>query len=438
MNSAYRRCCGIDVHKDSVTVTVLPPVGRTDIKIKKQVFRTFTRNLRRLRSWLSSCRVTEIAMESTGQYWRAVWNILEGSAPRMLLLNPLHVKALKGEKTDAIDSERIATLLQNHELRGSFVPTREIREMRELLRQRVHLLQESNRVKNRIEQVCQSGNIKLSSVATNIFGMSGRQMLQGLIEGKRDPGWLADYARTGLRRRKAELELALEGTLTEHQRGLLAAHLRHLDWLTAEINRVAEQVCERMGTYQKQIDRLNAIPGVDDLTAWTIIAELGPDCSAFDRDAEAASWAGLCPGNNESGGKRLSSRTKHGNPYLRRALCQAARAAVRTKGAYPGALYRHLRRRLCDQAAIIGVAHWMLVVAYHILHDQSEYYEIGADFFDLQNKAKTTERLVKRLNRLGYDVDLRPVDGAEAPPAGSGSSPAGLSQVTEQERVPAG
>jgi transposase len=408
------------------------------MKVKKQVFRTFTRNLRRLRCWLRNCGVTEIAMESTGQYWRAVWNILEGAAPRMLLLNPLHVKALKGEKTDAIDSERIATLLQNHELRGSFVPPREIREMRELLRQRVHLLEECNRVKNRIEQVCQSGNIKLSSVATNIFGMSGRQMLQGLIDGKRDAGWLADYARTSLRRRRAELELALEGTLTEHQRGLLAAHLRHLDWLTAEIAHLAAQVRERMTVYQKQVDRLNAIPGVDELTAWTIIAELGPDCSAFDRDAEAANWAGLCPGNNESGGKRLSSRTKHGNPYLRRALCQAARTAVRTKGAYPGALYRHLRRKLCDQAAIIGVAHWMLVVAYHILHDASEYYEIGGDFFDLQNKAKTTDRLVKRLNRLGYYVDLTPVGGAEAPPESSKSTQPDLSQVMEREGVPPG
>ncbi len=241
-------------------------------------------------------------MESTGQYWRAVWNILEGAVSRLLLLNPLHVKALKGEKTDAMDSERIAKLLQNHELRGSFVPPREIRELRELLRQRVHLLQEMNRVKNRIEQVCQSGNIKLSSVATNIFGLSGRQMLEGLIEGNRDPGWLADYARTGLRRKKAQLELALQGTLTEHQRGLLSGHLRHLDWLQCEVSSVAQQVQERMKPYEAQVQRLKAIPGVDELAAWTIIAELGPDCSAFPSDGEAASWAGLCPGNTRQGG----------------------------------------------------------------------------------------------------------------------------------------
>ena len=162
MQPGYRRCCGIDVHRDQVTVTVLPPVGRTDVRIKKQEFRTYTRNLRRLRAWLQACRVTEVAMESTGQYWLPVWNILDGAIPKMLLLNPLHVKALEGKKTDAIDSERIGTLLQNHELRGSFVPTREVRELRELLRQRVHLLQEINRVKNRAEGVCQSGNVKIS------------------------------------------------------------------------------------------------------------------------------------------------------------------------------------------------------------------------------------------------------------------------------------
>lgn len=211
---AYRRCCGIDVHKDTVTVTVLPPVGRSEQETKQQVFRTFTRNLRRLRGWLLNCGVTAVAMESTGQYWRAVWNILEGRIPKMLLLNPLHVKALDGEKTDAIDSERIATLLQNHELRGSFVPPREVRELGELLRNRVHLLGEINRVKNRSEQLCQSGTIKLSSVATDIFGLSGRQMLEAVIENRRDPGWMADYARSSLRGKKAQLELALEGTFT--------------------------------------------------------------------------------------------------------------------------------------------------------------------------------------------------------------------------------
>lgn len=417
MEPGYRRCCGIDVHKDKVTVTVLPPVGRPDIKIKKQEFRTFTRNLKRLRGWLRACQVTEVAMESTGQYWRPIWNILEGSVSKMLLLNPLHVKALEGEKTDAIDSERIATLLQNHELRGSFVPPQEIRELRELLRNRVHLLQEINRVKNRAEEVCQSGNIKISSVATDIFGMSGRQMLEGLIEGKRDAGWLADYARTRLRGRKAEIELALEGTFTDHQRGLLAGHLRHLDWLQTEVTGVEQQVGQRMKSYELQLQKLDAIPGVDLLTAWTMIAELGPEAAAFPDDKHVASWVGFCPGNHESGGKRQSGRTTHGNRYLRRALCQAARAATRKKGAYPAALYRRMLLRMGDQAAIVAVAHWLVVVAYHILHDHSEYYEMGGDYFDQQNKPKVVKRLLQRLHGLGYDAELKPV-GAAAPLVG--------------------
>jgi transposase len=414
MQPGYRRCCGIDVHRDKLTVTVLPPVGRADVKIKKQEFRTFTRNLKRLRAWLLACRVTEVAMESTGQYWQPVWNILEGATSKMLLLNPLHVKALEGQKTDAIDSERIGTLLQNHELRGSFVPPREIRELRELLRQRVHMLEEINRVKNRAEGVCQSGNVKISSVATNVFGMSGRQMLEGIIEGQRSAAWIADYARSRLRSRKAELELALEGTFTPHQRSLLAAHLRHLRWLEEEVTVIEGEVKQRMQSYESQQQRLDAIPGVDSLTSWTLIAELGPDASAFPDDKHAASWVGICPGNHESGGKRQSGRTGHGNRYLRRVLCQAARAAARSKGTYPAALYRRMLPRMGDQAAIIAVAHWLLVVAFHILKDSSEYYELGGNYFDQLNKPKVVRRLVERLHRLGYRTELTEL-GAEAP-----------------------
>lgn len=426
MELAYRRCCGIDVHKDTLTVTVLPPVGRGDIKTKKQVFRTFTRNLKRLRGWLRNCRVTDVAMESTGQYWRPVWNILEGAVEQMLLLNPLHVRALEGEKSDALDSERIATLLQNHELRGSFVPPQGIREIRELLRGRVHLLQEINRVKNRAEQVCQSGNIKISSVATDLFGMSGRQMLRGLIENQRDAGWMADYARSSLRRRRAELQLALEGTFTDHQRWLLASHLRHLEALERWAAEAVQEVKLRMQPYQMQIARLDGAPGIDELTAWTLIAELGPDASAFPSDKHAASWVGICPGTCESGGKKLSGRTTHGNPYLRRALCQAAWAATRAKGTYAAALYRRIRAHKGHQGAIVAVAHHLLVAAYHILRDGTEYQELGGDYFDQQNKPKVVQRLVQRLQRLGYYTELREV-GAAAPEEGSVSGEVSLS-----------
>jgi len=367
-----------------------------------------------MRGWLLNCGVTEVAMESTGQYWRAVWNILDGRIPKMLLLNPLHVKALAGEKTDAIDSERIARLLQNHELRGSFVPPREVRELRELLRARVHLLGEINRVKNRSEQLCQSGNIKLSSVATDMFGLSGRRMLQALIENRRDPGWMADYARSSMRGKKAQLELALEGTFTDHQRWMLKEHLRHLEWLEGEVATVQGEVRNRMLAYASPVERLNQIPGIDELTAWTLIAEMGPDAAAFPDAKHAASWAGLCPGNHESAGKRMSGRTTHGNWYLKRALCQAAWAATRAKGTYGAALYRRIRSRNGHQSAIIAVAHYLLVVSYQLLHNGGEYIELGDDYFDQKNKPKVVRRLVQRLTRLGYYTQLTPV-GAEAP-----------------------
>ena len=261
-------------------------------------------------------------------------------------------------------------------------------------------------------------------------------MLEGIVEGKRSAAWMADYACTRLRRRKAELELALEGTFTEHQRSLLAAHLRHLKWLEEEVAGVEQEVRQRMEAYPVQMERLDAIPGVDSLTAWTMLAELGPDASAFADDKHAASWAGLCPGNHESGGKRQSGRTGHGNRYLRRALCQAARAAARSKGTYPAALYRRMLPRMGDQAAIIAVAHWLLVVSYHILRDSCEYYELGGNYFDELNKPKVVHRLVERLHRLGYRTELTEL-GAEAPNARSSEAEAILTQTTEKKGIPA-
>src|SRR5947207_11409883 len=217
MEPKYRRCCGIDVHKKSVTVCILPPVGKPEVQIRKRNFPTFTRDLRQLRTWLKSCKVTEIAMESTGQYWRAIWNILEEHFEKLILVNPQHIKGLAGHKTDPKDAQWIASLLETGKLKGSLVPPRDIRELRDLTRQRVNLLEDLNRAKNRIEQLCQAGNIKVSSVATDLFGVSGRQMLQALVEGKRDAGWMADYAHGALRNKRRELTLALEGTFTDEQ-----------------------------------------------------------------------------------------------------------------------------------------------------------------------------------------------------------------------------
>jgi transposase len=403
---ATRRCCGIDVHKKSVMVHVLPPEGERNGKPQEREFRTFSRDLRSLRNWLTRLHVTEVVMESTGQYWRPLWNILEGEIPRLVLVNPAHVKALAGRKTDRIDSQRLARYLESQDLDGSFVPPREVRELRDLTRSRVHLLQEVNRVKNRITQLCEAGNIKVSSVASDLFGVSGRKMLAAVAEGRRDPGWMADYACGTLRNKKKELEFALEGSFTNHQRWLLREELGHLSTLEAQIGRVEQEIERQMKPYAEHLRRLDTIPGIDVITAWTLVAELGPDMSVFPDANQCASWAGLCPGNKKSAGKRLSGRTRKANPYLRRDLCQAAWAASHTKGTYLSALYRRYRMQLGHHKAIVAVAHQMLITAHTMLSRGEDYRELGEDYFDQKNKPQVTKRLVKRLANLGYTVTL--------------------------------
>jgi transposase len=404
------------VHKKSVQVCILPPQGQRDIQPLEREFRTFSRDLRRLKGWLKGCQVTEVVMESTGQYWRAVWNVLEGEIPRLVLVNPQHVKALAGRKTDRIDSRRLARYLENQDLQGSFVAPREIRELRDVTRSRVHLLEEVNRVKNRIGQMCEAGNIKVSSVATDLFGVSGRRMLEAVAEGRRDAGWMADYARGTLRGKKKQLERALEGSFTDAQRGMLRRELAHLEFLEGQIAQLEQQIEQRLQPYQEQIRRLMTIPGVDRITGWTILAELGPDMSVFPDAHHAASWAGLCPGNRESGGKRLPSKTRKANRYLRRALCQAAWGASHSQGTYLAALYRRQRGRLGHNQAIIALAHQLLLIAYTLLRDGQDYRELGADYFDRKNKPKVVNRLVQRLTRLGFYVTLQEAAALSAEP----------------------
>ena len=387
MQTSYRRCCGIDVHKKSVTVHVLPPQGQREVKPLEREFRTFSRDLRRLRGWLKRYQVSEVVMESTGQYWRAVWNVLEGEIPGLVLVNPQHVKALAGRKTDRIDSQRLARYLENQDLQGSFVPSREIRELRDLTRSRVHLLEEVNRVKNRITQLCEAGNIKVSSVATDLFGVSGRRMLEAVAEGKRDAGWMADYARG------------------------------HLESLEAQIARIESEIERRMQPYQEHIRRRLTIPGVDRITSWTILAELGPDMNVFPDARHAASWAGICPGNRESGGKRLNGRTRKANPYLRRVLCQAAWGASHSKNTYLSALYRRQRGKLGHNQAIFALAHQLLLIAYTMLSRSEDYRELGGDYFDRKNKPKVVNRLLERLTKLGFYVTLQPAVPSTQDPA---------------------
>jgi len=410
MEAVRRRCCGIDVHKKSLSVHVRPPAGQTEMAPKDRVFRTFSRDLRALRGWLRNCGVTEVVMESTGQYWRPVWNVLEGEIPRVILVNPVHVKALAGRKTDRIDSRRLAGYLERQELDASFVPMREIRELRDLMRSRVHLLEEVNRVKNRIGQMCEAGNIKITSVASDLFGVSGRRMLKAIVEGRRDPGWMADYAKGTLRRRRGELEQALDGTFTDHQRWMLDEELKHLEGLESQIGRVEAELGQRMQPYAEAIRRLKTIPGVDGYGAWTIVAELGTDMTVFPDARHAASWAGMCPGNRESGGKRMSGRTRKGNLYLRRVLAECAWAASHTKNTYLSALYRRLRARIGHHKAVFAVAHQILVAAYTMLKRGEDYRDMGADYFDQREKPRVVNKLIERLSRLGYYVTLQPVE----------------------------
>jgi transposase len=367
-------------------------------------------------------------MESTGQYWRPVWNILEEAFPNLVLVNPQYVKALKGRKTDRMDAQWLASRLEKDDLKGSFIPPRPMRELRDLVRLRVHWLQDLNRIKNRIGQVCEAGNIKISSVASNLFGVSGRRMLDALVEGTRDAGWMADYARGALRSKKDHLEMALQGTLTAHQREMLSRLLVQMQSLELQVSELTEEIERRVACHEELIQRLDTIPGIDRITAWTVLAEIGTDMSVFGDAAHLASWAALCPGNRESGGKRMSGKTRKGNLYVRRALCQSAWAVAHKKDCHLASLFRRVRSRRGEQKAIMAVAHQLLVIMFYVVRDGTRYKELGETYCDQRNKAKAAERLVSRLQKLGYYVSLQPI-AAEAsvpvapPPQSSAPQP---------------
>jgi hypothetical protein len=285
----------------------------------------------------------------------------------------------------------------------------------------VHWLQDLNRVKNRIGQLCETGNIKIASVASDLFGTSGRHMLASLVRGDRDAGWMADYARGSLRSKKYQLELALQGTFTDHQRSVLARLLDQLNALEQRVEELTSEIEKRVAGYQDILRRIDTVPGFDRITAWTVLAEIGTDMSVFEDARHLASWAAVCPGNRESGGKRMSGKTRKGNPYLRRALCQSAWAASHKKDCHLAALFRRIRARRGEQKAIMAVAHQLLTILFHILRHGGVYQELGEAHYDRQNKPKVTRKLVERLQRLGYHVSLQPI-AVPAPVAASGDA----------------
>jgi transposase len=366
-----------------------------------------TRDLRALADYLESLGVTHVAMEATGVLWKPVWNILEGRFT-LLLVNPRHLKKVPGRKTDVSDAEWIAQLLHCGLLRGSFVPPRAIRELRDLTRHRAQLAGEHTRAANRIHKLLEDTNIKLGAVASDILGVSGRAMLRALLDGKQDPQELADLAQGRLRKKLPQLQLALEGHLTEHHRFLLRRLLSHLNYLEAQSNQLSQRIAQKLNELLPGEDyrRLDAIDGVNRTTIENVIAEIGADMTVFPDEHHLCAWTGICPGNEESAGKRLRSRTCKGNRWLRRALAEAAWAASHTKDTYLAAQYRHLAARRGKKRALIAVGHSILVIIYHLLKNHVEYHDLGADYFDRLQPERLRRYLVRRLQHLGFDVTL--------------------------------
>jgi transposase len=405
MEVLYAVCCGLDVHQASVTACLRSPGDGPQRREEVRTFGTTTRELLRLADWLTAAGCTHVAMESTGVYWRPVYNLLEGSFERSVV-NAQHVKMVPGRKTDVRDSAWLAQLLELGLLRRSFVPPAAQRELRDVVRYRKRLIEERAREANRVLKVLETANIKLGSVVTNVLGVSARAMLKALIAAAGAPEELAELAKRSLRRKRPALAEALTGRVTAHHRFMLEHLLRHIEFLDDAIAAYDRRVETLTAADADALARLDSIPGIARRTAEVIVAELGCDMTRFPTAGHAASWAGLCPGNHESAGKRLSGRTRFANRVLRQALVESARGAVFKRDSYLAAQYRRLVKRRGDKKAVVAVAHTILVIAYHVLRDGVSYRELGGDYFDHLNAQRLTRYHTQRLAALGYVVTL--------------------------------
>lgn len=411
MQVIYRCCAGLDIHKGSVVACVRHVDDRGKAREQVRTFGTMTGQLIELADWLAERGVAHVAMESTGVYWKPVWHLLEGRF-ELLLANAQHIKQVPGRKTDVKDCQWIAQLLQHGLLKASFVPPAPIRELRDLTRQRAQMLAERGSVANRIQGVLEDANIKLGSVASDVLGESGRAMLRALIEGQDDPEALAELALGRLRAKIPALRQALRGKATEHHRFLLRLLLDHYEALEALIGRLGGRIEEALAPHAEAVARLETIPGVGRRVAEVVVAELGMDMGRFPTARHLASWAGMCPGNNESAGRRRSGKTTKGSRWLRTALIQAAHAAGRSKKTYLGAQFRRLASRRGAKRAAVAVGHTLLVIIYQVLKTGAVYRDLGPEYLDRLEPERLTRQLVRRLERLGHKVTLEAKDEA--------------------------
>jgi len=403
------RCAGLDVAKDEVVACVRVPDGQGGRRQEVRTFPTFTSGLEALADWLAAEGVTQVVMEATGQYWKPVWYVLEEAGFQLLLVNARHVKILPGRKTDVCDAAWLAELLEHGLLRGSFVPPAAIRQLRDLTRYRKRLIQTHSAECQRIQKALEDAGIKLDSVAADVLGVSGRAMLAALVAGERDPEVLAELARGRLRTKLPQLRQALRGRFSDHHAllvGLSLAHLEHLEGAIATLDTEVDQV---ISPFARARDQLDTITGVGKRAAETIIAEIGVDMAVFPTAGHLASWAGRCPGNNRTGGKRRSGRPTKGNRWLGEVLTECAWAAARSRDTYLAAQYWRLARRIGKKKAAMAVGHSILVIAWHLLANDCDYQDLGGDFFVRRDADRARQRAVAQLQALGYRVTLEPL-----------------------------